>query len=77
VSDDERFRTDFLDFPTAWRVQRLGLEHATRKCSAVQGDGAFLCDCGAVAIRWAELVEAQGDPRPDIVHYLPTDVIAR
>jgi len=66
------FRADFIDYPTGWRIQKhYGIEHGTPKCSAVQSDGAFLCDCGGVAIRWAELVEAQGDPRPDIARDLP------
>ncbi|HEX3649579.1 MAG TPA: hypothetical protein VHV49_14230 [Pseudonocardiaceae bacterium] len=52
---------DFLDFPTAWAIQRAGIEHTSPKCSAVPGSNGgmggpfFLCDCGAVEARWEEL----------------------
>lgn len=45
-------RLDMLDFPTGWAIQRRGLEHLHPKCSAVQTDGAFLCDCGAIEAAW-------------------------
>ena len=44
-------RTDFIDFPTAWELQRRGLEHTDQRCSAVQ-DSGFLCDCGAIETAW-------------------------
>jgi len=40
-------REDFLDFPTAWRIQNDGVEHADPRCSALQTSGGMLCDCGA------------------------------
>lgn len=42
-------RTDFLDFPTAWDIQReVGHELPHDElCSSVYSV-AFLCDCGAV-----------------------------
>ena len=45
-------RTDFLDFPTAWDIQReVGHELPHDElCSSVSG--AFLCDCGAVPNEW-------------------------
>lgn len=54
-----RVCTDFLDFPTAWRIQNEGVTHVTPKCSTVQGDGAFLCDCGAVRTEWERRVAGQ------------------
>lgn len=45
---------DFVDFPTAWSIQAAGLTHTSAECSAVQSRG-FLCDCGAVEARWADL----------------------
>jgi hypothetical protein len=45
---------DFCDFPTAWAIQRAGIEHIDRRCSAAQ-TAAWLCDCGAVEARWREL----------------------
>lgn len=41
-----------LDFPTAWKIQEEGLAHFDERCSAVQTEGAFLCDCGAVVAEW-------------------------
>lgn len=55
----EALRTDMLDFPTAWKIQKnIGesLKHH-EKCSSVPGhdpiSGAgFLCDCGAIENYW-------------------------
>lgn len=55
-----RVRTDFLDFPTAWRIQGAGVACAP-DCSAVVFNGGFLCDCGAVRAEWERLVK-EGDP---------------
>jgi hypothetical protein len=52
-------RTDFLDYPTAWAIQKevgTTLEHHPR-CSSVPGwdpisGPGFLCDCGAVEREW-------------------------
>ena len=46
-------RTDFLDFPTAWDIQReVGHELPHDElCSSVYSV-AFLCDCGAVPNEW-------------------------
>lgn len=55
-------RTDMLDFPTAWAIQRRGgLTHHPR-CSSVPGwhpmsGPGFLCDCGAVPDAWKLAVE--------------------
>lgn len=43
---------DFLDFPSAWAIQRAGIDHKSPDCSAVQTRGALLCDCGAVSDEW-------------------------
>lgn len=64
--DDEALRAkvrelDYIDYPTAWAIQFAGLTHLDARCSAVEGSHggmggpAFLCDCGAVEARWAEL----------------------
>lgn len=50
---------DFLDFPTAWAIQRQGVEHTDQRCSAVQTDGVMLCDCGAVEAEWKRLRAAR------------------
>ncbi len=51
-------RTDFIDMPTAWELQRsIGSTrdaHRHDLCSAVNSDGALLCDCGAIGIKWRE-----------------------
>jgi hypothetical protein len=47
---------DFIDFPTAWDMQRTGrLDHMDDKCSASQTNGAMLCDCGALNVEWETL----------------------
>lgn len=45
---------DFIDYPTGWAIQAAGLTHTSSQCSAVQCL-AFLCDCGAIDTRAAEL----------------------
>lgn len=51
---------DFLDFPTAWAIQRhTSLAHDA-KCSSIAGHHPmsgphFLCDCGAVIKEWEML----------------------
>jgi hypothetical protein len=49
--------TDFIDFPAGFLLQReIGVTidaHLDPRCSAVQTDGALLCDCGAIAVQWA------------------------
>lgn len=50
---------DFIDYPTAWAIQKAGVEHGER-CSSVPGwnpisGPMFLCDCGAVEQRWVEI----------------------
>lgn len=62
------FDRDFLDFPTAWRIQRErpGLDHHPR-CSSVPGwdpisGPAFLCDCGAIQ---REFRLMRGEPSHD------------
>ncbi len=60
-------RTDMLDFPTAWKIQReCQLEHH-EKCSSVPGwhpmsGPGLLCDCAAVEREWERLkAEGNGD----------------
>lgn len=56
-------RTDVIDFPTAWAIQRrIPLLHMDA-CSSVPGGHplagpAFLCDCGAVSDAWKRRVNA-------------------
>lgn len=49
---------DFIDYPTGWAIQRAGLEHVDSRCSAVQTEGALLCDCNALPLEWARLKTA-------------------
>jgi len=59
---------DFIDFPTAWAIQRTygdSLQHDPR-CSSVPGwcaisGPALLCDCGAIEKKWIE-IRATGSP---------------
>lgn len=56
---------NFMDFPTAWAIQRNmhdSLMH-DEKCSSVPGwhpfsGPAFLCDCGAVETQWRAVKNA-------------------
>lgn len=41
-----------IDFPTGWHIQRQGVIHTNRRCSAVQSWGGMLCDCGAIEAEW-------------------------
>jgi hypothetical protein len=66
-------RTDFIDFPTGWRIQDEGLTHTDARCSAVQTGGAMLCDCSALPLEWAARVAHQTGVRPDVSSYLPAD----
>ena len=63
-------RDDFLDFPTAWSIQRRRGEYLGHhpRCSSVPGwdpisGPAFLCDCGAVEREWRRLCELQREAR--------------
>ena len=54
---------DYLDFPTAWAIQKTMNEHVKHKprCSSVEGwcalsGPAFLCDCGGVDKLWNEII---------------------
>jgi len=47
----------FLDYPTAWAIQRQSLLTHHPRCSSVKGwdpisGPHFLCDCGAVMREW-------------------------
>lgn len=55
----EPIREDFLDYPTAWRIAKEGVEHTSDQCSQVQTAGALLCDCGAVRVEWERRVTVQ------------------
>lgn len=52
-------REDFLDFDTAWRIARAGINHTDPRCSYIQTEGGLLCDCGAIQTEWARLVAEQ------------------
>lgn len=45
--DEPNFALGFLDFPTAWWLAAR-VEHTDPRCSYVQHNGGFLCDCGAI-----------------------------
>lgn len=63
-------RTDFLDYPTAWAIQKEAgetLDHHP-KCSSVPRKGSmsgpgFLCDCGALEREW-ERRKTEQPPAP-------------
>ena|SRR5438105_2393860 len=76
-------REDFLDYPTAWAIQREmgeGLPHLDVRCSAVpkpyaergsmdaMAGPAFLCDCGAVIKEWELRVQQQRQAREDAAY---------
>lgn len=51
---------DFLDYPTAWAIQKYADIQHNAKCSSVPGWHPFsgpglLCDCGAVVGEWERL----------------------
>ena len=91
VSGPERVpvRTDFIDFPTAWRIQReVGeqLEHHPR-CSSVPQDDeplagpGLLCDCAAMPTEWARRAieqepDREADIRATLQRYLPENMRA-
>lgn len=59
-----KVRTDFLDFPTAWKIQKETKLKHDPKCSSVPGwhpmsGSHFLCDCGAMVDEWKRLVVEQ------------------
>ena len=55
MANEPNWDLDYIDFPTAWWIQEQGLGHTDERCSAVQSNGAFLCDCGAVEADWKRL----------------------
>lgn len=65
---------DFIDYPTGWAIQAMGLEHTDSRCSAAQ-TAAFLCDCDALPLKWAELKTAHdgSDGRALAARYLNGD----
>lgn len=64
---------DYIDYPTAWAIQKAGLTHTDERCSAVQTSGALLCDCDALMTEWARLkVESATDS--DEVHIDDSDI---
>ena len=82
-ADDTPFRTDFIDYPTGWRIQKEtpGLEHHP-DCSSVEGSNggmggpAFLCDCAAMPVEWARrAIEMEPEREAEIMatlqRYLP------
>jgi hypothetical protein len=66
-TNPEPVREDFIDFPTGWRIQDEGVEHTDPRCSAVQANGAFLCDCGAIETEWKRRVAAQQLARGEVM----------
>lgn len=62
-------RLDFIDYPTAWDIQRsvgATLDHHPR-CSSVPGwdpisGPGLLCDCGAVVAEWERRRCVVADP---------------
>lgn len=78
-------RTDFIDFPTAWEIQKdVGdkLEHDPRCSSVPQVDEplagpALLCDCAAMPVEWARRAikqepEREHEIRQALQRYLPS-----
>lgn len=77
-------RTDFIDFPTGWEIQReVGsqLEHDPRCSSVPQADmplagPGFLCDCAAMPVEWARRAielepEREAEIKETLQEYLP------
>lgn len=71
----EHIRTDFIDYPTGFRIQEEtpDLSHHER-CSAP----VFLCDCGAMPREWARRAKEQEPDRADAIdaelrRYLPSE----
>ncbi len=70
---EEPVRTDFLDYPTAWRIQHeVGdqLRHDPRCSSVEQADEplagpGLLCDCGAVIRDWKQRVYRETGKLPE------------
>ena len=61
-------RTDFIDFPTAWDIQKNHLTVPDHEdgCSSVEGwhplsGPGLLCDCGAIEKKWKELTANEMD----------------
>lgn len=53
----EPIRTDFIDFPTGWRIMREAVELTHHEnCSATAG---LLCDCIAMPLEWARRAVSQ------------------
>lgn len=79
---DQPVRTDFIDYPTAWRIQEeTTLEHHPG-CSSVEGSNGgmggpgFLCDCAAMPTEWARRAieqepEREAEIRETLQGYLP------
>lgn len=68
-------RTDFIDYPTAFEIQRTStLEHDS-VCSFVSA-GFMLCDCEAMPLEWARRAselepDRQGAIYEFVKDYLP------
>lgn len=45
----------YIDYPTAWAIQRAGGINHQAACSAQQTGGAMLCDCNGLVYKWADL----------------------
>jgi hypothetical protein len=43
---------DFIDYPAAWAIQKVGDVAHDERCSATQTGGAMLCDCEALCQPW-------------------------
>jgi hypothetical protein len=61
-------RTDFIDYPTAWEIQKSdGFEQLPHhpKCSSVKGSNGgmggpgLLCDCGELEKEWKRRIEQE------------------
>jgi hypothetical protein len=72
-------RTDFIDFPTGWRiVKEQPLEHHA-ECSFVTTGGAMLCDCAAMPVEWARRAieqepEREAEIQQTLQRYLPENM---
>lgn len=74
----EPLRTDFIDFPTAWRicVETEGKAEHHPDCSFATTHGTFLCDCAAMPVEWARRAieqepEREAEIRATLQRYLP------
>lgn len=69
-------RTDFIDYPTAWEIQKTSTLKHDPDCSCVAA-GFILCDCEAMPLEWARRASEAEPERLEAIYafvrdYLPS-----